>query len=395
MSHGFPKMLSSILFCTLFLCMIDSAFGHMQMKTPYPLHSQFNPSPPGPVDYDMRAPLAPDGSNYPCKGYNKDLNGVPSVVTYTAGQSYKITMEGSASHLGGSCQISLSYDSGATWKVIHSMIGGCPLKESYDFTVPKDAPNGKGVLLAWTWFNKVGNREMYMNCAVVDIVGGSQGTTLNTPEMFRANTFGGSCITPEGVDFVFPNPGDSVEYAGDYASQKPSGPTAIDGCPYAPPPPPTQDKPTDPVTTQQGQPTTTDNTSPTTVSIPVPTDVAPTQPAPTTIESQPTTPPACDNLTTTVVRTVTQTQTEVQYVTVTRTRDHTKITRTNRPTPTQDETYEPKPTSEACDKAEAVQCYQDGKKWKFCDGTEWIDMDECAQGQICKDGKLMDAENQY
>ncbi|KAF8448460.1 hypothetical protein BGX38DRAFT_1093005 [Terfezia claveryi] len=350
----------------LFLCVIDSALGHVQMQKPYPLRSQYNSKDTsGPKDYDMSSPLAPSGSNYPCKGYNKDISGVASVETYTAGQTYSITLQGSATHMGGSCQISLSYDNGATFKVIHSMIGGCPLKTSYDFTVPKDAPNGKKILLAWTWFNKVGNREMYMNCAVVDIVGGSDGKTLNTPEIFRANSFAGTCITPEGKDFVFQNPGDSVEYGGDYATNKPSGPTPITGCSNAPPPPPpSQDQPTNTntnATTQQSQPITTVSTLPTTMPAPVPTTTPTTQPAPTTIESQPT-----------------------DY--------ETKLSRTVRPTTTQDVV---RPTSESCNKAEAIQCYEDGKKWKFCDGIEWVDMGLCAKEQMCKDGKLVNSVNEY
>ena len=328
--------------------------------------------------------------------------------------------------MGGSCQISLSYDNGANFRVIHSIIGGCPLTPSYSFTVPKDAPNGNKVLLAWTWFNEVGNREMYMNCAVVDIVGGSYSGTLNTPDIFRANTFGGPCITPEGVDFVFPNPGDSVEYGGAYATKKPSGPTPITGCPNSnsSPPPPGQDGPTNNSTTttpQQGQPTTTGYTNPTSMPAPVPTTTPTTQqapvpttqqvpvpttqqvpvpttqqaPVPTTIESQPTTSSPCDNLTSIVTQTFIQTQTEVQYVTVTKNSGETKLSRTIRPTATQDQINVVTPTSEPCNQPEAIQCYQGGKKWKFCDGTEWVDMDLCAAGQTCKDGKLVDAVKQY
>lgn len=56
-------------------------------------------------------------------------------------------------------------DGGKSFGVIHSVIGGCPLAFDYTFTVPAGVPAGKNVLLGWTWFNKVGNREMYMNCA--------------------------------------------------------------------------------------------------------------------------------------------------------------------------------------------------------------------------------------
>lgn len=62
------------------------------MKSPPPLRSKYNTNAPGAVDYDMTAPLATDGSNYPCKGYLKDVaTGVPPVETYTAGQTYSMT----------------------------------------------------------------------------------------------------------------------------------------------------------------------------------------------------------------------------------------------------------------------------------------------------------------
>ena len=82
-----------------------------------------------------------------------------------------------------------SYDKGENWMVIQSQIGGCPITGSaagggqgtckllcifrasteepfllgqLDFTVPipKDAPSGPAIF-AWTWYNRVGNREMY------------------------------------------------------------------------------------------------------------------------------------------------------------------------------------------------------------------------------------------
>jgi hypothetical protein len=83
-------------------------------------------------------------------------------------------LEGSATHDGGSCQLALTYDQGETFKVIESILGDCPIAKKYDFTIPSDAPDGEA-LLAWTWFNKVGNREMYMNCAFVTVGGGSKG----------------------------------------------------------------------------------------------------------------------------------------------------------------------------------------------------------------------------
>ena len=126
-------------------------------------------------------------------------------------------------HKGGSCQLSLSYDNGGSFKVIHSMVGGCPLTLQYDFTIPSSAPSGDA-LFAWSWFNLEGNREMYMNCAQVTIEGGSGGGDWNSlPDIFTAN-IGNGCSTVENKHTVFENPGSSVRYADGVTSSAPTFP---------------------------------------------------------------------------------------------------------------------------------------------------------------------------
>lgn len=114
------------------------------------------------------------------------------------------------------------------------------------------------LLCSRTWFNNLGNREMYMNCAVVTITGGGGGggggggsgglgdsgsgdgplvignegigkrSTLEKriwggPSMFIAN-IGNGCSVPSGRDVMFPDPGSSVEYGGSEGSRgKPEG----------------------------------------------------------------------------------------------------------------------------------------------------------------------------
>ncbi|KAH7106706.1 hypothetical protein BKA62DRAFT_740583 [Auriculariales sp. MPI-PUGE-AT-0066] len=188
------------------------AFAHMEMSSPSPFRSKTNPQYAGSplIDYSMTAPLDKSGSNFPCKGYHVDLGTVASSQdTITGGKDLTVSIAGGAAHNGGSCQFSLSYDKGQTWGVIHSVIGHCPLDASYTFTVPDGVPAGKDVLFAWTWFNHSGNREMYMNCAPVNV--DSAGTGLTVPQMFQANVFGeGTCETVEGVDIDFANPGASM-----------------------------------------------------------------------------------------------------------------------------------------------------------------------------------------
>ncbi|KAL6795487.1 hypothetical protein J3E68DRAFT_404404 [Trichoderma sp. SZMC 28012] len=196
------------------------AQAHMELSWPYAFRSKFNPNVPEALrDYSMTNPLFQAGGNYPCKGYQVDFNKPEgkSVVTWQAGGTYNLTLSGSATHEGGSCQVSLSYDQGRTWKAFHSWIGQCPLKPTWSFTLPNDTPAGDAIF-SWTWFNKVGNREMYMNCAHVTIQGRSKAAARSPsdpfssrPSQFVANVNNG-CGTLEGKDVLFPNPGPDTDF---------------------------------------------------------------------------------------------------------------------------------------------------------------------------------------
>ena len=65
-----------------------------------------------------------------------------------------------AAHSGGSCQASLSFDNGETWKVLHSYQGGCPRDVKLDsnragddqlffFRVPEETRAGPA-LFSWS-----------------------------------------------------------------------------------------------------------------------------------------------------------------------------------------------------------------------------------------------------
>ncbi|EWG36610.1 hypothetical protein FVEG_00554 [Fusarium verticillioides 7600] len=206
------------------------AQAHMEMIYPPPFKSKSNPNAGSDVDYSMTAPLDASGANFPCKGYHS-LFGTKegaSVADWAAGGSYNMSITGGANHGGGSCQASLSYDKGKSWKVIHSYIGNCPGAgtTTFDFKVPSDAPSGEAIF-AWSWFNQIGNREMYMNCAAVTIGGGSgkrADAMSNRPEMFVANV-GNGCTTEESSDLEFPDPGPDVTND----SQKTAGPKGTCG----------------------------------------------------------------------------------------------------------------------------------------------------------------------
>lgn len=79
--------------------------------------------------------------------------GGQSVRTYAAGGTYNLVLAGSATHAGGSCQLSLSYDGGKSWEVFKSFVGGCVMPEpgssqTFKFTIPGGARSGEA-LFAW------------------------------------------------------------------------------------------------------------------------------------------------------------------------------------------------------------------------------------------------------
>lgn len=202
------------------------------------------------------SPLAPDGSDFPCKQRAGvyDAAGVSNVMPIGAPQT--LAFKGEAVHGGGSCQISLTKDLKPTkdskWMVIHSIEGGCPAKadgnlgenpdstssaSTFKYSIPQGIAAGQ-YTLAWTWFNRLGNREMYMNCAPVTVTGGSKKRDIDGaqfsnatdefdsdeifkrdasfPDMYRAN-IDADCRTQNQTekDLKFPTPGTSVEKAGD------------------------------------------------------------------------------------------------------------------------------------------------------------------------------------
>jgi hypothetical protein len=246
-------------FTTLALAaLVVPAVAHMEMSNPPPFRSKYGATQP--IEYNMVAPLSDAGADFPCKGFHHDA--VEPVVQYAPGGSYSVEIKGGATHNGGSCQLSLSYDQGATWEVIKSFEGSCPASDGAQlgFTMPSDVQTGRA-LFAWTWFNHTGNREMYMNCAPVEITGGAARRGLNVtrrahrPAMFVANV-GNGCTTPAGTDVLFPHPGEVVEKAGTGNWAAPIGSCAAGGA--APPAedpaaqsPPAEDAPTQ--TTPIGQ----------------------------------------------------------------------------------------------------------------------------------------------
>lgn len=200
----------------------------MMLNLPPPIRSQYDTyANYMDIDYSYTSPLNSDGSNFPCKGYQ--IYNESALESYVAGQTYYVNITGETSHLGGTCQLSISYDGAKSFQVIKSMIGACPLKPIYDFTIPSYAPSATNVLFAWTWINQDGNRDFYMNCAWVNITGGPQASEQQwsrLPDIFVGQLSGiNSCQIPEGTDYVPPQPGPEVEYGGGLNASSPPWPT--------------------------------------------------------------------------------------------------------------------------------------------------------------------------
>lgn len=194
--------------------------AHVEMTLPYPYG-------PGSLN---NSPLAKDGIDFPCKLRTGTYDPPVAANNMVIGEIQTLSFKGSAVHGGGSCQVSLTKDMQPTidsdWFAIRSFEGGCPASipgnypsdpesreaPDFEYTIPEGVAPGE-YTLAWTWFNKVGEREMYMNCAPITVKS-NQGKSYNEeasfPPMFVANIGINGCRTEEGFDLQFPDPGDLV-----------------------------------------------------------------------------------------------------------------------------------------------------------------------------------------
>ncbi|KAK2069880.1 hypothetical protein P8C59_004424 [Phyllachora maydis] len=218
------------------------ADGHMFINSPVPI--------PGSAPKD---PLDGSGANFPCHGVALPSTGG---ISMKAGSSQLLSWElnggeNTAVHGGGSCELSITYETDpvkvkdpSNWKVIYAIeedcmsntyqnldafgakscsdpsTNGVDCVNSFNYTIPRGVKDGNAVL-AWTWFNTVGNREMYMNCANVAFTGGDGSELDEMPAMFVANLAAiDSCPTTQSVHVAFPHPGKYV------FTKTPTGPAA-------------------------------------------------------------------------------------------------------------------------------------------------------------------------
>ncbi|KAM3417827.1 hypothetical protein BST61_g6052 [Cercospora zeina] len=251
--------------------MLATPHAHMFIQSPQPIEQT-----------DSKSPLDPNGSQFPCQGAPLPASGGQKME---AGSTQKLTFnlgggENTAVHGGGSCQLSITYETDpakqkdpANWKVIFSIEGGCPTDapgnlasavectegstdtacvNEFPFTIPKGVKDGHAIM-AWSWFNNVGNREMYMNCINVNFTGGDGSEVDDFPQIFVANQAGfGECPTTENVNVKFPNPGKYVTTkteGGKYSLAVPTGPGCGSGGSGSSPADPTPAAPAAPTAT--------------------------------------------------------------------------------------------------------------------------------------------------
>ncbi|KAI3392405.1 hypothetical protein diail_5732 [Diaporthe ilicicola] len=232
---------------TALLSIITVTSGHGIMIEPRPYNLETEP-------LQQVAPLSAE-LPFPCQGRTQH---VESRTVLTAGTNQTVQFWISAVHGGGSCQFSVTYDypppaDPSRWKTLYTVIGDCPAQAAgnletvekdkagrengvqcvngdsgsecvrqYNIPIPSGLENSDNATFAWSWLNRIGNREFYMSCAPVKIVGGTGDKQFmdSLPPVFTAN-IPGSCTTGEsGQLFNIPNPG---KYGRVYAEPGPSG----------------------------------------------------------------------------------------------------------------------------------------------------------------------------
>lgn len=179
---------------------------------------------------------------FPCQGRTQHIEKGRTALTAGTNQTVKFWI--SAVHGGGSCQFSVAYGypppkNASEWKTLYTIIGGCPAQAAgnlptmetdangrangpqcgnstgdecvrqFDIPIPESMPNGNATF-AWTWLNRIGEREYYMSCSPVIITGGTDNDQTyfdSLPAVFQANIPGKCTTGKSGLLVNIPNPG--------------------------------------------------------------------------------------------------------------------------------------------------------------------------------------------
>ena len=169
----------------LLLFLIKTCIAHISLSFPPSRRNQLSKYylNAGLVNYNLRSPLlvTDDHFTFPCKGFPKG----PSVATFNDSK-LTVILEGTAVHGGGHCQLGVSYDD-KTFVVLQTVIGNCLLDtKSYSFDLPRNSKGG-GMTIFWTWINRIGNREYYMECADITVNTNGNNTKIAGKELLIVN----------------------------------------------------------------------------------------------------------------------------------------------------------------------------------------------------------------
>jgi len=169
----------------ILLLLLSICYGHISMSYPPSRRNQLSEYyvNTGLVNYNLRSPLdvSPDFFSFPCKGFPKG----PVVATFEKNE-ITITLEGTAIHGGGHCQFGISYDD-KNFVVLKTVLNDCLLDTmSYSYEIPKYA-KGDNITVFWTWVNRIGNREYYMECADITVKTNGKMTNIPGKELLIVN----------------------------------------------------------------------------------------------------------------------------------------------------------------------------------------------------------------
>ena len=196
-----------MLLFTFLFTLLGTCHSHMFMSKPpsrYNKYSDYYVS-NYLVNYNLNSPLNvnPDYFTFPCKGFPV---GPPTSTFYN--NQISVTLEGTAIHGGGHCQFGVSYDN-QNFVVLKTVMYTCFLDTlTYRFELPSTAPDGN-MILFWTWINRIGNREYYMECADIQVKSNNNTTgSISGKELLIVNL--------PGYPFVDEwNPGDPSSNTGE------------------------------------------------------------------------------------------------------------------------------------------------------------------------------------
>lgn len=216
---------------TLATTLFGLANAHLMLQSPVPFDQAALDNSP----LENKAIGSP-GSNYPCKVYQGGGSSYSAGSSYSykidqvnkmsVGQDIPLSFKGSAVHGGGTCQLAITLDKEPTpsseFKIIQVYEGGCPSKsdtetrDDYSFKIPEGFPNAEQAVFAWVWNNRIGNREIYMNCAPISITGGSDNKDVynSLPNLYVIALPSSDCAAVESKDLKIPNPGKNVIVGG-------------------------------------------------------------------------------------------------------------------------------------------------------------------------------------